>query len=59
METASSKMQNAMEEGQKRIEKILVIKPDRQDAIGKRLNDIVDGCLEIDIRGDITQLAKR
>eukprot|EP00347_Sterkiella_histriomuscorum_P016679 403352271 len=58
METASSKMLNAMEEGQKRIEKILVIKPDRSESIGKRLNEIVDGCLEIDIRGD-QNLVKR
>ena len=52
MDEASSKMQTAMEEGNKRIERILVIRPDRTDSIGKRLNDIVDGCLEIDIRGD-------
>lgn len=52
-------MQNAMEEGQKRIEKILVIKPDRQEQIGKRLNEIVNTCLEIDIRGDPDQFKRQ
>ena len=36
-----------------------MIKPDRGEAIGKRLNEIVDACLEIDIRGDANQFKRQ
>lgn len=40
-----------MDESHKRIDKILLIKQDHVQGIGKRLNEIVNSCLEIDIRG--------
>ena len=43
-------MQTAVQEGTKKIEKMLIIKND-QSFIGKRLHDMVDSCMEIDIRG--------
>ena len=50
-------MHSAMDEGHKRIDKILLIKPDQVQGIGERLNEIVNTCLEIDIRtGDASQL---
>ena len=52
MESASNNMHHAIDEGHKRIDKILLIKQDQVSAMGKRLNDIVNTCLEIDIRGD-------
>ena len=58
MESASNNMHHAIDEGHKRIDKILLIKQDQVSAMGKRLNDIVNTCLEIDIRGD-TQALKR
>ena len=55
MQQASQNMEKAMEEGHKRIDKIMVIK----DNVGKRLNDIVDNCLEIDVRGDGMSLKRQ
>ena len=40
----------ALEEGQKKVRKIMVVNID-DNTIGKRINSIVDECLEIDIRG--------
>jgi hypothetical protein len=60
METSSHHMHSAMDEGHKRIDKILLIKPDQVQGIGKRLNEIVNTCLEIDIRtGDASQLKRQ
>jgi hypothetical protein len=53
METASANMHNAVDEGHKRIDKIMLIKQDYAQGMGKRLNEILSSCLEIDIRGDI------
>ena len=50
MQTSSSNMTHAMEESQKRVDKILVIKQDNIASIGKRLHDIVESCIEIDIK---------
>ena len=43
-------MSLALDEGQKRIRNIMVVNVD-DNVIGKRINQIVDSCLEIDIRG--------
>lgn len=43
-------MSLALDEGQKRIRKIMVVNVD-DNSIGKRINQMVDQCLEIDIRG--------
>jgi hypothetical protein len=51
MDVASSNMHQAVDESHKRIDKILLIKQDHVQGIGKRLNEIVSSCLEIDIRG--------
>jgi hypothetical protein len=47
-------MNKAVEESQRKIEKIMTIRKDgeTQSIIGKRLHEIVDSCLEIDIRKD-------
>lgn len=47
-------MSKTVEESQRKIEKIMTIKRDNetQSIIGKRLHEIVDSCLEIDIRKD-------
>lgn len=44
-------MQRTVEEGQRRIERILTIKQqhETETTIGKRLHEIVDSCLEIDL----------
>jgi|688.fasta_scaffold915919_2 hypothetical protein len=44
-------MNAAVQESQKKIEKIMLIKsgPENQNLIGKRLHEIVDQCLEIDV----------
>ena len=54
-------MHSAMDEGHKRIDKILLIKPDQVQGMGKRLNEIVNTCLEIDIRsgGDGSQFKRQ
>jgi hypothetical protein len=56
MEVASTRMHQALEDGQKRIEKVLLIKPDSAaQALGKRVSEIVSNCLEIDIKGDVVK----
>jgi hypothetical protein len=59
MDVASSNMHQAMDESHKRIDKILLIKQDNVQSIGKRLNEIVNSCLEIDIRGVQSESNKR
>lgn len=51
-------MSQAMEDGQKRIDKVLVIKQDNMQVIGKRLHEIVDNCIEIDTKAG-SDLQKR
>ena len=45
------KMQRTVEEGQRKIERIMTIKQQHETdvTIGKRLHEIVDSCLEIDL----------
>lgn len=50
MKMNNQQMAQALEEGQKKIRKIMVVNID-DNSIGKRINSIVDQCLEIDIRG--------
>ena len=54
-------MQKTVEESQRKIEKIMTIKRDNetQSFVGKRLHEIVDSCLEIDIRKDEISSFKR
>ncbi len=44
-------MNQAVQDSQRRIEKIMTIKggPESQNLIGKRLHEIIDSCLEIDV----------
>jgi len=61
MHSNHESMTNAVEAGQRKIEKIMTIKqgPEAQANIGKRLREIVDSCLEIDIRKDEISNFKR
>jgi hypothetical protein len=54
MQANNEQMNKAVEESQRKIEKIMTIRKDgeTQSIIGKRLHEIVDSCLEIDIRKD-------
>ena len=51
MQQQNEKMQKTVHEGQSKIERIMTIRNDSetQSAIGKRLHEIVDSCLEIDL----------
>ena len=61
MQGNNEHMNKAVEESQRKIEKIMTIRKDgeTQSVIGKRLHEIVDSCLEIDIRKDELPQFKR
>jgi len=61
MQTNNDKMQKAVEEGQRKIERIISVKRDQEthSNIGKRLHEIVDSCLEIDIRNSAMNLKRQ
>lgn len=54
MQANNQSMAKTVEESQRKIEKIMTIRKDNetQSVIGKRLHEIVDSCLEIDINRD-------
>jgi hypothetical protein len=54
MQSNNEAMAKTVEESQRKIEKIMTIRKDGEmnSIIGKRLHEIVDSCLEIDIRKD-------
>jgi len=61
MQSNNECMGKTVEESQRKIERIMTIRrdPDTASIIGKRLHEIVDSCLEIDIRKDELPAFKR
>ena len=54
-------MQNAVQKGQSKIERIMTIRNDNETSslIGKRLHEIVENCLQIDISAAAMGASKR